>query len=100
MLAEDELCHSAVTCLGVVDLIAVDEHDDVTVLLNRTRLTKVTIEWALIGSLFYRTVELRQRDNRAIELLGQRFQRRGDTCDLKVAIFLTIQPHQLEVVDH
>ena len=85
----------------MINLIPVDEHDDVSVLLDRTRLTQVRVDRALVGSLFKGAVELGERHHRRIELLGQRLERARDFGNLVGPVFRgAADLHQLQVIDH
>src|SRR5512147_1987426 len=59
----------------VIHIFAIDEHNDISVLLDRAALAEVGQHRNRRLPGFYRTTELRQRDNRHVELLGQGFQR-------------------------
>ena len=54
LFADDDFGHAGFFAgfLGVV-LVAVDEHDDVGVLLNRTGLAQVAHHGAFVGAAFY-----------------------------------------------
>ena len=85
---------------GVVDLVAIDEQDDVGVLLDRAAFAQVRHHRPLVRPLLERPVELRQRDHRHLELLGERLHRARDLGDLRRAILaLRRRLHQLQVVD-
>ena len=86
----------------MIDLVAVDEHDDVGVLLDRSGFTQVGVDRALVGALFQRAVELRQGDHRAVEFLGQGLERARDLGNLVGAVVAgrARDAHQLQVVDH
>ncbi len=51
LLADDDLCNTwfLASFLGVV-LVTVDEHDDVSILLNRPRLAEVAHHRSLVSS--------------------------------------------------
>ncbi len=86
----------------MIDLVPVDEHDDVGVLLDGPRFTQVGVDRALVGPLFQRAVELRQRHHRTVEFLRQALQRAGNLRNL-VGTVVTAGArdlHQLQVVDH
>src|SRR5690606_25758653 len=54
-----------------VILFAVDEHDNVRVLLDRARLAQVRKLRALVVATLHLTGQLRERKYRNVELLGQ-----------------------------
>src|SRR5713101_2422645 len=100
LLADDDLGQSAVLVGGFVLLLAVDEHDDVRVLLQAAALTKVRQLRPLLGPRFRRARELAQRDHGHAELLGQPLQRPADRRHLLLAVLHAARPgHELEVVD-
>ena len=72
--------------VGVVDLVAVDEGDDVGVLLETARLAEVGEHRALVLAVLDLAVELRQRDHRALELAGEDLQAAGDLRHLDLAV--------------
>src|SRR5437016_8758711 len=85
----------------VIYVLTVNEHDDVGILLDRTALTEIRQHGNRGLSGFHRTTELRQRDDRHVELLGQGFQRARNIGDFLLAGFRITPPlHQLEVVDN
>src|SRR5688572_28072100 len=71
VLADDDLRDVLLLGLLVVDLFAVDEDDEVGVLLDGARLAEVRQLWSLVLAVLQAAVELRQGDDRAVELLGQ-----------------------------
>ena len=86
----------------VIHLVAINEHDYVGVLLDRSGFPQVGVHRALVGALFEGTVELRQCDYRAVEFLGQGLQGSGDLGNLVGTVVTTGTGdlHQLQVVDH
>ena len=93
-----------VIVIKMIVLGAVDEANQVGVLLNRSGLTKV----AQLRSLtfhtltrLYTTVELREGDDGDVQLFGQAFQTAGDDTNLLLAAAErgTLRVHQLQVVD-
>src|SRR5690606_40614280 len=54
------------------DLVAVNEQDQVGVLLDGSGFAQVRQQRALVAALLESAVELGQSDHRAVELLGQR----------------------------
>src|SRR5262249_46038594 len=81
-------------------LLTVDEHHDVRVLLERARLAPVRELRAVIRARLGRARELRQRDDRDLQLLGEPLQRSRDRGELRLTALETAAPlHQLDVVD-
>ena len=90
--------------LGALNIIllAVHEHDDVGVLLDRARFAQVRELRPLVLAVLDRARELRQRDDRHVQLLGQRLEAGGDLRHLLHAAFvarLGRARQQLQVVD-
>src|SRR5207245_6343929 len=76
--------------LGVVVLVAVEEADDVRVLLYRAGFAKIREPrhgWRAALDL---AVQLRERHHRDAELLGKRLERAGDLRDLLLAVVLAL----------
>ncbi|MNI46019.1 hypothetical protein D3C73_1004620 [compost metagenome] len=86
----------------VVHLVAVHEHDDVGVLLDRSGFTQVGVHRTLVRPLFQGAVELGQGYHRAVEFLGQGFQGPGNLGNLvgPVVAAGARDLHELQVVDH
>ena len=81
-------------------ILAVDEHDDVGVLLERARLAQVRQLRPVIGARLRRAAQLRQHDDRHAQLLGEPLQRPRDRRQLERAVLEPAAPlHQLDVVD-
>src|SRR5690606_34703735 len=78
LFTDDDFGNALVFGFRVIDLVPVDEHDDVGVLLDGPRLTQVGVDRALVGPLLQRAVELRKRHYRTVEFLGQALQRAGN----------------------
>src|SRR5690606_37327439 len=51
LLADDDLGDALLVGIGVVDLVAINEHDDVGILLDRARFAQVGHDRPLVGSL-------------------------------------------------
>ena len=81
-------------------LFAEDEHDDVGVLLEGAGLAEVGELRAVVGARFGGARQLRERDDRNLQLLGQPFQRARDGRELGLSALEAAAPlHQLDVVD-
>ena len=108
MLSQNKLGHTrrrlTILVLGhTVVLGTVDKCHDISVLLDSSRLTKVAQLGAFVTATKLRlTAQLRQRNDRNIQLLGDRFERTRDGRNLLLAVALTrlSRSHQLQVVDH
>src|SRR5215813_3047632 len=86
-----ELIHRFVSALLglaalVIVLLAVDEHDDVGILLDRAGFAQVGELWPLVLALLDRARELRERQNRNVQLLGYAFQAARDLRQLLDAV--------------
>src|ERR1700681_4137937 len=89
------------TLIRFVVLRPEKKHDDVRILLNRTRLTKVTEDWAFIWALLRCAAQLRDRDHRDAQLTCQSLERTRDRRDLLDTVVIPARStmHQLQVVD-
>ena len=100
VLGDDHVGDPLALGLLVVVLVAVDEHDEVGVLLDRARLAQVGEHRALVRALLDAAVELRERDDRALELARERLEPARDLADLLDAVVRpAVAAHQLQVVD-
>src|SRR3954463_440998 len=103
MLRDDHFGDALLRVVGVVAvvvLLAVEEHDEVGVLLDRARLAQVGEHRPLVVALFGRAVELGERDDRKVEVLRDLLQAAGDRGHfLQAALLAAAGGHQLEVVD-
>ena len=89
-----------VGALVVVVLVAVDEGDEVGVLLDATRLAQVGEDRPLVLALLDRARELRHGDDRQVELAGEDLELARDLRHLLHAVLvLRAGAHQLQVVD-
>src|SRR4029079_17413339 len=69
---------------------------------DRSRLAQVAHHRPLVGARLDAAVELREREHRALELLGERLQRARDLAEHGRAVLvarLLAARHQLQVVD-
>src|SRR5439155_8785696 len=71
VLREDQF---GLALLLVIGVVAMDEHDDVAVLLERARFAEIGQLRALVGARLRVPVQLRQRQDRDLELLRQELQ--------------------------
>ena len=103
LLGDDELGDGALRLvLLVVIEVAVDEADVVGVLLDGARLAEVRELRALplLAPGLDASIELTERDDRELQLLGERLQPSRDLADLLLARVDPVAPlHELEVVD-
>ena len=83
-------------------LLAVHEHDNVGVLLDGARLAQVRELRPLVLAVLDRARELGQRDDRHVQLLGQRLEAGGDLATPPARgcrSCRTVPVMQLQVVD-
>src|SRR5437867_5820584 len=108
LLADDHFGEAldALVRLGVdrpvVELLPVDEADDIGVLLDGARLAEVgELRAAMLpAALLRRPGQLRDGDDRNVELFGERLERPRDVGDLLLAILgVAGTLHQLQIVD-
>ena len=88
--------------IGEIIFVAIDEEDDVGVLLDRARFAQIGELGALVLAIFHLTRELGEGDDRNGQLLGERLQACRDLGDLLHAVFRGLlggAGHQLNVVD-
>src|SRR4051794_8222467 len=78
VLGEDHLGEALAVRLLVVVLVPVDEGDEIGVLLDRSGLAQVGEDRPLVRALLDRARELRQRDDRDVEVAREDLQRAGD----------------------
>src|SRR5713226_3717659 len=102
LLADDHVRDPvAVLRLQPVALRAIEEEDDVGVLLERARLPQVRELGLLALAGLHCAGELGERHHRHVQLLGQRLQGARDLGDLLLPVLLLVAPtHELEVIDH
>src|SRR5699024_6842425 len=70
VLGDDEVRLAGAGGLLLVVVLAVDEQDEVGVLLDRARLAQVAHHRGLVLALLAAAVQLRDRDDRHLDLLG------------------------------
>src|SRR5215468_437827 len=70
----------------VIVLLAIDEHDDVGILLDRAGFAQIGELWPLVLALLDRARELRERQDRNVQLLGYAFQAARDLRQLLDAV--------------
>src|SRR4051812_14529665 len=100
VLGDDQVRDPLALGLLVVVLVAVDEHHQVGVLLDRARLAQVAQHRALVGPLLDAAVELRQRDHRHLELARERLEAAAYLPDLlDPVLHVPGRAHQLQIVD-
>src|SRR5262249_45137829 len=85
-----------------VSRLTVDEHDHIGILFDGSRLAEVGELRPVVGTAIDPSIELRERQNGKLELLGDGLEAPGDLADLLLAdIVATPSPAaQLQVVDH
>lgn len=84
----------------VVVLFAVDEHDDVGVLFDRTGLTEVAKPRSVVFGVLGLAVQLREAQHGDALLAGEHFEASRDFGDLFLTwVFGVVWVDQLEVVD-
>src|SRR3954453_18540690 len=100
VLGDDDVRLARPLRVAVVVLVAVDEHDDVGVLLDLTGLAQVGEQRLLVGPRLDRARQLGDRDDRHLQLARELFETAADLADLLDAVLRRVLgPHQLEVVD-
>src|SRR5258707_596136 len=69
-----------------VHVLAIDERDDVGVLLEGAGFSQVGELRAMIGARLWRAAQLREQHDRHAQLLGQPLQRARDRTELEGAV--------------
>src|SRR5690606_6553596 len=75
LLGDDDVRDALPGRIRLVDLFAIDEDDEVRILFYCATFTKIRHHRLLVRPLLDAAVQLRQRDDRHVELLGERLQR-------------------------
>ena len=84
----------------VVVLFAVDEHDDVGVLFDRTGLTEVAKPRSVVFGVFGLAVQLREAKHGNALFAGEHFESSGNFGDLFLTgVFGVVWVDQLQVID-
>ena len=85
----------------MVHLVAVEEQDHVGVLLDAAGLADVGHDGALVAARLDLAVQLRQRDDGNLQILGERLEAARDLGQLLHAILLLLieAAHELQVID-
>ena len=104
VLGDDALGDVAFFRVLVVIIVAVQEHDDIRVLLDSARFTKVGEHGALVLALFVRTRELGEAQHGDLQLLCHDLEHTGNIADHLLAALAAVAlraggRHQLQVVD-
>src|SRR5579872_3307432 len=101
VLGDDDVGLARSLGIVVVVLVSVDEADDVGILLDRARVTKVREDGTLVpAALFNVSAELRQRDHGDAQLAREALQSTRYLAHLlDAALDAAFVAHELEVVD-
>ena len=85
----------------MIHLVAVDEHDQIRILLDGAGFPQIRVDRPLVGPLLQASVQLGERHHRALQLFRQGLEGAGDFTDLQGSVVRQRRyPHQLQVVDH
>src|SRR5215217_4370181 len=87
---------------AIVELLPVQEHDQIRILLDGARFAKIRQLRTLVvpGALLGRARELRQRDDRNVQLFRERLESTRDLTHLLLpALGVRGTLHELQVVD-
>src|SRR3954447_10888642 len=100
VLGDDQVGLTRAVGVLVVVLVAVDEHDEVGVLLDLAGLAQVGEHRALVGAGLDAAGELGERDDRDLELAREDLQAARDLADgLHAVVGARVGAQQLQVVD-
>ena len=87
--------------IGVIDLVAIQEHHDVSILLESTRLAQVRKCRAFVIACFKTAAQLTKRQNWHFEFACQEFEFSTYLADFKLSVFwFAVTTHKLQVVDN
>src|SRR4029079_4355777 len=101
LLADDDVSDALARRIAVVDFLAVDEHDQVRVLLDGSRLAQIRHHGLLVVALLDAAVELRPRDHWSVELCREGLERAQYFGELRRPVLdVARYRHQLEIIDH
>ena len=103
VFGDDDVDNVFVGRVGFGAVFAVEEHDDVGVLFDRTRFAQVGELRHLVGARFDGARELGEREDGDIEFAGELFESAGyfgNFLDAVVAASSAAPFHELEVVDN
>src|SRR5215216_7303151 len=100
VLADDDLGDALVVGVGVVVLVAVEEHDHVGILLEGSRIAKVREQRALVVALLDGATELRYRQHWHVEVAGEDFEAAADLGYLLLAVLgaAALPDHELQII--
>ena len=105
VLGDDHVCRAPLRTVFLIPLFfrkrAIEEHDDVSVLLDGARFAQIGEDGALTLARFDRAGELRERDDGHVHLFRENLEATRDLGDLDLAGFraLVLRLHELQVVD-
>ena len=69
LLPNEDFRYPAIFGIPVIHFIAVDEHHDIGVLLNRSTVPQITENRSLVGAIIDASIELREGQNGDSEFL-------------------------------
>jgi hypothetical protein len=88
------------TVFGIVRIGAVQKHNDIRILFDRTAFTKVCQTGSLVFPQFNASVELREGDQRQAVFFGDSFESSSNLGDLLFSIrSLIFRFNQLQIID-
>src|SRR5882672_1432339 len=101
LFGDDDVRDTLACGVLVVHFFAIDQENEVAILLQGSALSQIRHHRLLLLPLLDAAVQLRQRDHRHLQFLGQRLQRARNFRYFRGAIFLGAgHLHELQVVDH
>src|SRR5215208_3999843 len=99
MLRDNNLGDSFLFRVFFVLIFSVNKDNNIRVLFYRTAFSQIREHRLVIGAALHRARELRQGDDRYVQLARQPFQSARDLRDLLHAVFGAAGGHQLQVID-
>src|SRR5271163_4442623 len=101
LLGDDDIGDAFARGVGVVDVFAIDEENDVCILFQRTALPEIRHHRLLLLTLLHASIELRQSNDRHLQFPGERLERAGDLGNLgRPVLFRPRDLHELKIVDN
>src|SRR5215207_11342517 len=101
MLCQNEVRFAGSWVISLKCIGPVQEYYHIRVLFNAARLTKISEHRPLVRALLRAPVELADRHDRDLELLGQELDLSGKLADLLLTGFhLAAGGHQLQVIEN
>ena len=90
LFADDDFGHVGLFAIFIVVIIAVNEHDDVRILLDGAGFAEIGQHGALVLALFIGTAQLAETQDGDLQLLGHDLQHTADIGHRLLAVFAAV----------